>query len=73
MFDQCTAGNSWPYRKVPRDWTREGTRKGFERFYTPELLDMVAEKAAAFEAREAALGGVLRGLVAKFCEDWPRW
>ena len=59
--------------RVPGDWSREGKRKGFERFDSPELAELRAERAAAEEARENALAGVLRGLVGKFCEEWPRW
>jgi DNA mismatch repair protein MSH6 len=59
--------------RVPAGWQREGKRKGFERFDSPELGTMRKERAAAEEAREDALGKVLSGLVLKFCEEWPRW
>jgi len=59
--------------KVPADWSREGKRKGFEKFDCPELKALRAEREAAGEARELALENVLRALVAKFCDDWPRW
>ena len=59
--------------KVPGDWSREGKRKGFEKFDCPELKELRAEREAAGDAREAALENVLRVLVAKFCDEWPRW
>ena len=59
--------------KVPGDWSREGKRKGFEKFDCPELKELRAEREAAGDARESALENVLRVLVAKFCDEWPRW
>jgi DNA mismatch repair protein MSH6 len=59
--------------RVPSDWSREGKRKGFERFDAPDLALLRAERADAEEARELALAGVLRTLTASFCEEWPRW
>ena len=59
--------------RVPSDWSREGKRKGFERFDAPDLARLRAERASAEEARELALAGVLRTLTASFCEEWPRW
>jgi DNA mismatch repair protein MSH6 len=59
--------------RVPSDWSREGKRKGFERFDAPDLARLRAERADAEEARELALAGVLRTLTASFCEEWPRW
>ena len=58
---------------VPGDWQREGKRKGFERFDSPELAALREARREAQEAREEALAGVLRGLVAKFCAEKTRW
>ena len=59
--------------RVPGSWSREGKRKGFERFDAPDLARLRRERAEAEEARELALAGVLRTLTVAFCEEWPRW
>ena len=59
--------------KVPHDWVREGKRKGFERFTCEDLEPLRAQRALAEEAREEALAGVFRRIVAKFCENAPTW
>lgn len=59
--------------KVPHNWVREGKRKGFERFTCGELEPLRAKRATAQEAREEALSGVFRRVVAKFCENAGKW
>jgi len=59
--------------RVPGTWSREGKRKGFERFDAPDLARLRRERADAEEARELALAGVLRTLTVAFCAEWPRW
>ena len=59
--------------RVPGTWSREGKRKGFERFDAPDLARLRVERAEAEEARELALAGVLRTLTVAFCADRPRW
>jgi DNA mismatch repair protein MSH6 len=44
-------------------WSREGKKKGFERFDSPDLTELRLERANAEEAREVALAGVLRAYV----------
>ena len=41
--------------RVPGTWSREGKRKGFERFDAPDLARLRVERADAEEARELAL------------------
>ena len=59
--------------RVPGSWSREGKRKGFERFDSPDLQVLRQERADAEEAREIALADVLRTLTKSFCDEWPRW
>ena len=49
--------------RVPAMWSREGKKKGFERFDSPDLTELRLERANAEEAREVALAGVLRAYV----------
>ena len=59
--------------KVPHHWVREGKRKGYERFTCDDLVPLRAKRVAAEEAREDALAGVFRRIVAKFCENASEW
>ena len=59
--------------KVPQHWVREGKRKGFERFTCDELVPLRADRESATEAREEALAGVFKRVVAKFCEHASAW
>jgi hypothetical protein len=72
-FKPFAFSNGSPRGRYAAGWDREGKRKGFERFNAPEVEELRSERLAAGEAREAALAGVLRGLVSKFCAEWPRW
>merc|ERR1712091_735516 len=54
-------------------WTREGKRKGFERF-SCETVDPLREaRANAMEAKETAMEGVMKGLILKFRANWREW
>ena len=60
-------------RRVPEMWTREGKRKGFERF-SCETVDPLREaRANAMEAKETAMEGVMKGLILKFRANWREW
>ena len=60
-------------RRVPETWTREGKRKGFERF-SCETVDPLREaRANAIEAKETAMEGVMKGLISKFRAKWREW
>jgi DNA mismatch repair protein MSH6 len=57
--------------RVPRDWVKQSTRKGFTRFSAPALARLKAARADAAAAREAALAGVLRGLIDRLLSQAP--
>jgi len=45
---------------VPADYELVSQRKGFKRYKSPRLANLLREYAAAQEQREAALSGVLQ-------------
>ena len=45
---------------VPASYELVSQRKGFKRYKSPRLAELLAEYAAAQEQREAALSGVLQ-------------
>ncbi len=46
--------------KIPSSYELVGQRKGFKRYKSPRLAQLLQEHAAASEAREAALSGILQ-------------
>eukprot|EP00898_Chlorokybus_atmophyticus_P000955 jgi/Chlat1/1860/Chrsp141S02178 len=59
--------------KVPANFELRSHKKGYRRFYTPELIELVAEFTQAQEQREAALKGIYQALVVKFCSHSASW
>jgi len=59
--------------RVPGDWTKQSTRKGFVRFSAPPLEALKNEREAAAAAKEKALAGVLRSLTSRLLDKLPVW
>jgi len=59
--------------KVPADYSLVAQRKGFRRYVSPALRGLVSEREAVLAQREAALAGVLRGLLARFGARSAAW
>ncbi len=47
-------------RDVPSSYELVGQRKGFKRYKSPRLAELLQEHAAALEERETALSGILQ-------------
>ena len=60
-------------RRVPDTWTREGKRKGFERFSCSAVDSLREARANAIEAKETAMEGVMKSLIVKFRANWREW
>jgi DNA mismatch repair protein MSH6 len=58
---------------LPRSYELVGQRKGYKRYMTPRLRELVGGLQAARDARERALGGVLRALVRRFARGRRAW
>ncbi|KAH9551678.1 hypothetical protein CY35_09G025900 [Sphagnum magellanicum] len=59
--------------KVPADFEVRSSRKGFRRYWSPQIKELVQELATGHEHRELALRGILLRLVQKFCKNYPIW
>lgn len=59
--------------KVPANYSLVAQRKGFRRYVSPKLRELVAEREEVCAQREAALAGVLRGLLARFGARGAAW
>jgi DNA mismatch repair ATPase MutS len=58
---------------VPRSYELVGQRKGFKRYTTTQLRELVSALQEAQDARERALGGVLRALTRRFARGRRLW
>ncbi|GFH28140.1 DNA mismatch repair protein [Haematococcus lacustris] len=59
--------------KVPSEFSMVGQRKGFKRYSSNALAALRAELSEAEEAKEAASGAILQGLVRRFSEGRGLW
>ncbi|CAM6117172.1 unnamed protein product [Calypogeia fissa] len=61
------------HAKVPSSYEVKSSRKGYRRYWTPDIKELLLDLAAGEQQRELALRGILQGLVKRFCEDYPNW
>ncbi|GLJ19028.1 hypothetical protein SUGI_0341380 [Cryptomeria japonica] len=59
--------------KVPQEYEARSSRKGYRRFWTPKIKELLQELSDAQIQREASLRGILQGLVRQFCEHHHVW
>lgn len=60
-------------KKVPPEYSVESQRKGFRRYSTPIVKQLLADLVLEEEHREAALNNILQGLLARFGENYSLW
>ena len=60
-------------KKLPSDFEVTGKIKGYKRFYTPTIKDILAQMARMEDERESALTAVLTDLIGKFCTNARMW
>ena len=58
---------------VPPSYDLVGQRKGFKRYKSAELRDLVAARDAALASRDVALGSVLKRVLARVAAAAPAW
>lgn len=59
--------------KVPRDWTKVGGTKAFNRYVTPETLPVIREIQEARETQSTAKKGFFRHLLGEFDKERTLW
>lgn len=47
-------------KKVPREFELVSQKKGFKRYMSPQLRELLKERAEALEAKEAAMANILQ-------------
>ncbi|KAK7396957.1 hypothetical protein VNO78_18120 [Psophocarpus tetragonolobus] len=60
-------------RNIPRDYELRSSRKGFFRYWTPDIKTFLRELSLAQSEKESLLKSTLQRLVGRFCEHHTKW
>uniref|UniRef100_A0A804UDM6 DNA mismatch repair protein n=1 Tax=Zea mays TaxID=4577 RepID=A0A804UDM6_MAIZE len=58
---------------VPRNYELQSTKKGFYRYWTPELKELILELSKAESEKESKLKAILQNLIQLFVEHHTEW
>ncbi|XP_078179988.1 MUTS homolog 6 [Carex rostrata] len=58
---------------VPRNYTLQASKKGYFRYWTPKIKEMLQELSQAEEEKEKSLKGILQRLIQQFSENHCKW
>lgn len=58
---------------VPRDYELRSSKKGFFRYWTPNIKTLLGELSQAESEKESALKSILQRLIGQFCEHHNKW
>eukprot|EP00850_Spirogloea_muscicola_P017997 SM000160S02538 [mRNA] locus=s160:118607:128498:+ [translate_table: standard] len=61
------------HSKVPRNYELRSQRKGYKRYWTPEIKELLIELGDFEQQRKEALGGILARLRAAFAVEMDKW
>ncbi|KAF4364558.1 hypothetical protein G4B88_012140 [Cannabis sativa] len=59
--------------RVPRDYELRSSKKGFFRYWTPNIKKFLGELAQAECEKESSLKSILQRLIGRFCEHHTKW
>ncbi|BAT86257.1 DNA mismatch repair protein [Vigna angularis] len=60
-------------RNIPRDYELRSSRKGFFRYWTPDIKIYLKELSQAELEKESLLKNTLQRLIGRFCENHTEW
>ncbi|XAR61404.1 hypothetical protein NMG60_11035096 [Bertholletia excelsa] len=58
---------------VPKDYELRSSKKGFFRYWTPDIKKLIGELSQAESEKESKLKSILQRLVGRFCEHHDKW
>ncbi|KAF7804917.1 DNA mismatch repair protein MSH6 [Senna tora] len=58
---------------IPRDYELRSSRKGFFRYWTPDIKKFLKELSQAEHEKESQLISILQRLIWRFCEHHTKW
>ncbi|PIK37037.1 DNA mismatch repair protein Msh6 [Apostichopus japonicus] len=60
-------------RKTPEEYELQSSKKGFKRYWTPVITDLLADLITAEDRRDVALKDSMRRVFHKFDEHYKQW
>ncbi|EPS69161.1 hypothetical protein M569_05605, partial [Genlisea aurea] len=60
-------------QSIPKEYELRSSKKGFFRYWTPKIRDLVGELSRVESDKDSKLKGILRKLVREFCESHIKW
>lgn len=60
-------------QNIPRDYELRSSKKGFSRYWTPDIKSLLRELSGAESERESLLKSTLQRLIGRFCEHHTQW
>ncbi|CAA0843178.1 DNA mismatch repair protein MSH6 [Striga hermonthica] len=60
-------------QSIPKEYELRSSKKGFCRYWTPVIKDLMKELAQAESEKEAKLKSIFRRLIERFCENHIKW
>lgn len=58
---------------IPQSYELRSSKKGFFRYWTPNIKKLLAELSLAESEKESSLKSILKRLIGKFCEHHLQW
>ncbi|KAL7586811.1 hypothetical protein Lser_V15G41433 [Lactuca serriola] len=58
---------------VPCEYERRSSKKGFVRYWTPEIRNLMRELSEAESEKESKLKSIMQRLIGRFCEHHVSW
>ncbi|KAF5181247.1 Dna mismatch repair protein muts [Thalictrum thalictroides] len=58
---------------IPRDYELRSSKKGFLRYWTPQIKKLLGELSLAEAEKESKLKSILQRLIGRFCEHHLKW
>ncbi|XP_020521076.1 DNA mismatch repair protein MSH6 isoform X2 [Amborella trichopoda] len=60
-------------QNIPRDYELRSSRKGYFRYWTPEIMKFLGELSHAEAEKDASLKTILQRFIVQFCEHHKKW
>ncbi|XP_054801883.1 DNA mismatch repair protein MSH6 isoform X2 [Prosopis cineraria] len=58
---------------IPQDYEMRSSRKGFFRYWTPDIKKLLGKLSQGEQEKESSLKTILQRLVCRFCEHHTKW
>ncbi|PIM97702.1 Mismatch repair ATPase MSH6 (MutS family) [Handroanthus impetiginosus] len=60
-------------QSIPKEYELRSSKKGFFRYWTPEIKRLIGQLSQAESEKESKLKSILQRLIGRFCENHVKW